>query len=254
VFTGDLIDKWKHSIKVIALVHALQDKANAKGGRVIVLMGNHEAEFLADPMAKKVQDFASELEDEGLNPGKVAACEGDVGQFLCGLPFAARVNDWFFSHAGNTEGRTLSQLTADLQDGVDRERFGTPQLIGDDSVLEARLGDSPWFDREGSSEQEVLTQFADALGVAHMVQGHQPGKVVFADGVQRKSGAMFQRYGLIFLVDAGMSQGVDKSRGAVLWIKTKTSHEAVVVCASGKKTVIWDDHNQPQIGKAAPCD
>lgn len=254
VFTGDLIDKWKHSIKIIALVHALQDKASAKGGQVIVLMGNHEAEFLADPTKKKVQDFATELDDDGFSPEQIAHCQGDLGQFLCGLPFGARVNDWFFSHAGNTQGRQLAQLISDLQDGVDGDGFGTPQLIGEDSVLEARLGDSPWFDREGSSEQQVLTQYADALGVAHLVQGHQPGKVVFADGVQRKSGAMFQRYGLIFLVDVGMSQGVDKSKGAILRIKTTKSSEAVVICASGKKTVIWDDQRKPQIGKAAPCD
>ena len=254
MFTGDLIDKWKYSIKVITLIHALQDKAGAEGGRVIVLMGNHEAEFLADPTEKKVRDFATELDDEGFSPEQVAHCRGDLGQFLCGLPFGARVNDWFFSHAGNTEGRKLSQLISDLQGGVDREGFGTPQLIGNDSILEARLGDRPWFDRDGSSEQEVLTQFADALGVAHLVQGHQPGKVVFADGVQRKSGAMFQRYGLIFLVDAGMSKGVDKSKGAMLRIKTTKFSEVVVICASGKKTKIWDDQSKPQVGKAAPCD
>lgn len=121
-------------------------------------------------------------------------------------------------------------------------------------MLEARLGDSPWFERDGRVGKEVLAAYAGALGVAHMVQGHQPGKVVFADGVQRKSGAMFQRYGLLFLVDAGMSEGVDKSKGAVLRIKTKKAHETVVICASGKKTVIWDDQSKPEIGKAAACD
>lgn len=126
VFTGDLIDKWKHSLKVIALVRSLGDRAGAKGGRVVVLMGNHEAEFLADPTEKKVRDFSSELEDEGLLPAKVAGCEGDLGQFLCGLPFGARVNEWFFSHGGNTDGRKLAQLIAELQEGVDREGFGTP--------------------------------------------------------------------------------------------------------------------------------
>jgi hypothetical protein len=37
-------------------------------------MGNHEAEFLADPADdEKAQEFLKELEKEGLDPKKVAA-------------------------------------------------------------------------------------------------------------------------------------------------------------------------------------
>src|SRR6266566_7143237 len=101
VFSGDLIDKWKHSLQVIALVQSLRSAAAKQGGQVIVLMGNHEAEFLADPTSSKVQEFAFELDDDGLVPADVAACKGDLGQFLCSLPFAARIGDWFVAHGGN---------------------------------------------------------------------------------------------------------------------------------------------------------
>src|SRR5262249_28142254 len=47
VITGDMIDKGKNSIGVIKLVRALQSDAANNGGRVIITMGNHEAEFLA---------------------------------------------------------------------------------------------------------------------------------------------------------------------------------------------------------------
>ena len=30
--------------------------------------------------------------------------------------------------------------------------------------------------------------------------------------------------------------------------------KAVVICAGGKKLMIWDDQSKPKIGKAAPCD
>src|SRR5262245_53073609 len=43
VFTGDMIDKGKRSLDVIALVRTLQVAARAQGGQVVVLMGNHEA-------------------------------------------------------------------------------------------------------------------------------------------------------------------------------------------------------------------
>src|SRR5207245_5149247 len=101
--------------------------------------------------------------------------------------------------------------------------------------------------------RQGLIAYAQAVGVAHIVQGHQPGSVQFADGTKRKSGALFQRYGLIFLVDTGMSQGVDNSQGGVLRIKASGNHRATAICPSGDKTTLWDEDTKPEVGKAAPC-
>jgi hypothetical protein len=250
VFTGDMIDKGTNSLAVIALVRALQSSASAAGGRVFVTMGNHEAEFLATPTEKKVGEFAGELTQANLSPLDVAACHGDLGQFLCTLPFAARVNDWFFSHGGNTAGRTMQTLIGDLQSGVDKDGFGTDQLVGDDSLLEARLGKTPWF---GADASTTLANYAKALGVAHIVEGHQPGKVEFADKVKRGAGEMFQRYGLIFLEDTGMSSGVGDSHGAVLHIAGHGKKSAAAICFDGTTTEIWNEGALAQLGKIAPC-
>ena len=254
VFTGDLIDKGpknnNRALDIITLVRALGDAASQEGGQVVALMGNHEAEFLATPEAKKVSDFVAELRNAHLDEAQVSACGGDLGEFLCSRPFAARINDWFISHAGNTSGRTLDRLVSDLQSAVDREGFGTKELVGDDSILEARLGDSPWFHTKGSTEQEVLKAAASALGVAHIVEGHQPGKVTFADGKTRKEGQMYERFGLIFLADSGMSHGVGKTRGAVLRIRTDRQ-QVVAICRNGDKRTLWDAKANPDVGKAA---
>lgn len=275
VFTGDYIDKGPGTgmaLPVIALVRSLQSEAPKVGGRVIILMGNHEAEFLADPTEKKVSQFAGELEKKGLIPGEVAACEGDLGEFLCSLPFAARVNDWFLSHAGNSNGRTMNQLIDALQKGVDSDKgFGSPVLVGDNSLLEARLGNCPWFERPkpfcdrdcptdcNKDPETTLTTFADALCVnhcvKHIVQGHQPGKVTIADQdgpVKRQKGEMFQMYGLIFLEDTGMSQGIGDSQGAVLRISAG-QEEAIAICYDGKATTIWHKGEKEKSGRIKPC-
>jgi hypothetical protein len=79
---------------------------------VVVLAGNHEAEFLAVPTASKGKEFAAQLKAVGIRPSDVASWRSDIGEFLCSLPFAARVNEWFFSHAGNSGGRSIAQLAA----------------------------------------------------------------------------------------------------------------------------------------------
>ena len=93
----------------------------------MILAGNHEAEFLANPGAPKGQEFAGQLTRERFTPAEVGACKGEFGEFLCSLSFAARVGDWFFSHGGNSGGRTIEQLAADLEGGFEREGFRSPQ-------------------------------------------------------------------------------------------------------------------------------
>jgi hypothetical protein len=261
VFTGDLIDKGPHSAAVIGLVRSLRDAAALHGGQVIALMGNHEAEFLAEPSGKKTKDFADDLRRTGADPKEVAGCDGDIGQFLCSLPFGAKVRDWFFSHGGNTGGRNMAQLASDLQDGVEKEGFGSAQLTGRNSMLEARLGaEGPegrsWFDIGSPKRtgEQLLAGYARALGVAHLVQGHQHQKVLFEDGKERRAGEMFQWRGLLFLIDVGMSEGVGTSQGAVLRIRARSDEgggqEAIAICADGERTSIWDRSHNPKTGRA----
>jgi len=115
----------------------------------------------------------------------------------------------------------------------------------------------PWFDggNKNNNPQTLLQSYVRALGVNHLVQGHQPGKVQFPDGVKRKDYDMFQRYGLLFLIDTGMSEGVggSKTGGGALHITRSTDRTtgrtiqtATVICANGEQEVLWDTRtNQP---------
>lgn len=239
VVTGDVIDKWNQGLKALTLLQALRDSAAAAGGRVVVTLGNHEAEFLADPTASKVEDFAKELKAAGILAEDVAAGRHPLGVYLRGLPAAARVRDWFFCHGGNTAGRTLSRLRADIQSGIDAQGFQTPALQDADSLLEARIDSPAWWERPGDP-QGVLPQYAQALGVRHIVMGHQPGSYTFADGATRGKGVMFQRFGVLFLTDVGMSQGIKYSQGALLRIQTRGAQTtATALYADGKMALLW---------------
>jgi hypothetical protein len=249
VVVGDMIDKWNDSIGVITLLRTLQKDAAAHGGRVIITMGNHEGEFLADPGGAKTSEFSSELTAAGLKPADVGNCIGDIGQFLCALPIAVRVNDWFFSHAGNTDDRTIKQLSADIEAGFAKDGFATKQLVGKNSILEARLnkkgpGGMPWFmDGDSSTDpQKLLAEYAATLGVKHLVQGHQYGDVKFPDKENRKEDHFFQRYGLLFLIDSGMSRGIEDSDsigGALHIVGSGGDQKAVVICPSGDEKTLW---------------
>ncbi len=223
VVVGDLIDKGPDAPDVVRLAITLQASAKAAGGEVIVTMGNHEAEFLADPENSKASGtdgLDPELASIGLNPDATAAGDDDIGRFIRNLPFAARVDDWFFVHAGNTQGATLADLTITLENGVNAMGFGAPVLAATDSLLESRLGSSPpqWWDATGDATT-LLTTWTKALSVSHLVMGHQPGSVGITSGPDRAKDQMASESGgLLFLIDTGLSIDVDGTGGALLHV------------------------------------
>jgi hypothetical protein len=245
VVTGDMIDKWDHGLDVIALMRALAKSAASQGGRVIISAGNHEAEFLADPGGSKTKKFQDELKAALIKPRDVAngTDRQGIGEFLLCLPFASKVNGWFFSHAGSTKGRTLGLLIADVENGFDKDGYTTKVLLGKKGLLEARMK-PPWWEEEGDKPIDSVARllaYADALGVKHIVFGHQPGTYVFNDGSKRTMGTMFQNFsGLVMLIDVGMSRGVDYSKGALLRIERQGGQEsAAVLFPNGSQQPLW---------------
>ena len=236
VFMGDPIDKYSDALGALTLARTLEASAAAAGGRVIVLVGNHEAEFLADPTDTKAEEFASELTSAGLSAADVAAGRVPLGVELRNRPFAARINSFFLAHAGNSGGLTLTQLDQALRSGLDARGFAAPILQDADSLLDARLSPSPWWETSG------FTPASLGAGITHVVLGHQPGKVTFSDGTTRAAGAMYVRLGEFFLVDTGMSRGIGHSSGAVLLLHRTASGttQAQEVSPSGAKTLLWE--------------
>jgi hypothetical protein len=247
VCTGDLIDKHDQSLKVIAFFQALSKAAGQDGGRVVVTMGNHEAEFLGSPGGgRKAKVFLKELKDAGITHEQIAACKDKLGlgAFFQTLPVAVCVNDWFFCHGGNTKGLSRRELADGLRKGIETEGYNAQILSVADSLLQARMHPMAWWEREGETPEQGqarLEALVKALGVNHLVFGHQPGKVEFLDGTKRRKGTLFTKYeGLVFMIDVGMSRGVDDSEGAILRIH-KQGKAATAILPDGSKTRLWEE-------------
>jgi len=257
VCMGDMIDKGRDSVKVLMLMRSLQEAAKNEGGRFIITYGNHEAEFLGSPVldptnnpnkhtfANKLEEFIADLKrtrfnGEAINPDQVVDGKdpAGLGVFLRSLPFAVVVNDWFFSHAGDTGKKRISDLRAEVMQGVNDKTKGydpakTEAIRG---LLDARLadgtvppkeGDPPknWWEEgleQGQTGEDGLLRYPDRLentlrpedySVRHLVMGHQKGRVHFIGEPpknDRRKGQLFEKFnGLIFFIDVGMSRWVE---------------------------------------------
>ncbi len=210
VIVGDMIDKGPASLEVLAFAMALQAAAKNGGGDVVVLLGNHEAEFLGTPMSSKftgpdtIDDELGKLKP-AISPITFASGADLRGAWLRTLPVAAKVDGWFFSHAGHSAGKTLAQIDADVTGALASSAgYTSNAFIGVDSVLEAR----DWY-----TSLSVVDQNLKALGAAHIVFGHDPN----AFGVKGIAYAPPSFLGKLFRIDAGLGSG--DSKGELLRVR-----------------------------------
>ena len=245
IVTGDVIDKGTSALPIIDLFRSLEPEARAAGGAAVVLLGNHEAEFLADPRDSKSSVFQAELASRGLDAGQVAAGAGPYGAWLLTRPVAALIDGWFFCHAGASAPISLSTLdlkfralfdTAVTAEGG-RVGFGMPFLTGNDSLLEA----TEWW-KDGADPRATVDAFLAALPATHVVFGHDPGDLDFPGDLagDRAKGQVASRYeGRLFPIDVGMSYAVGYSDGALLRITPGPPERVAVVTANGESNPVW---------------
>jgi hypothetical protein len=205
VITGDSIDKGPQSLEVLALWMRLQEEAPKQGGRVIVLLGNHEAEMLADPVGDtKTKELDKELTRLGIHVPEFVNGSSEkpfqgislrrYSTFLRSLPVAARVGDWLFCHAGwlpaATQNTSLAAPQARWDALVAREKNTltaatySALLSGDgDEFLERKEypeGTKWWRTPEAFTE---LEHRLDSYGLKGVVFGHSPTAFEISDGI-----------------------------------------------------------------------
>lgn len=231
VVVGDVFDKGPSPLEAIDLLRAVEPEAEAAGGRVVVTLGNHEAEFFDDPLNDKAESSDGvdrEIEARGLTPVGVADGSDPRGAWLRDRPFAARVGRWFFAHAGDTGGHTIAELDAILERGVTAHDYDDPSVVGPGSILESR----GWY----ASDATTASRYAAALGVGHVVFGHQPDAL----GARGEIAVAFD--GALFRIDCGMSPDVDDSEGRMLRIRREAGTGVDVaesLAPDGSAREIW---------------
>jgi hypothetical protein len=234
VIAGDLIDKGAQSLEVIDLVRSLESQATHDGGRVVATMGNHEAEFLLDPnnhkatsTGKDATGIDEELSAQSISPKDLAAgkdAEGR-GKWLASLPLGVRVKKWFFSHGGNTQKLSIKDLDKKLANSLAHNGFGDKDITGADSILEAQS----WYGNP--KDANAGQKEADALGVSHIVFGHDPGAFGEHGAIKQSKNGILVKIDLAMGLHEGSGSGV--SAGALLHVSTKVRDTAEVLDAQG---------------------
>lgn len=204
IVVGDSIDKGDDSVDVLDLWIALSAQAAAAGGRVVHLLGNHEAEFLADPSNRKAKELLKELKAKKISVSDFTDPAGARGRFLRSEPLAARVGRWLFCHAGLLPDGAWADLKSQAAASLGSGDYGNDLLIGDASILEARR----WT--QDPAERAAGEKKLSDNGLYGVVFGHQPKAlgVVGQDAISDD--------GRIIKIDNGMAPEAGSHPGSLL--------------------------------------
>jgi hypothetical protein len=216
IVVGDSIDKGPDSMKVLALWIKLGSQAALSGGRLVVLLGNHEAEFLANPENKKTAVFRAELSKAGITVQDVADGKDSqgFGKFMLGLPLAARVGRFLFAHAGwYPANTTWSNFVNKARVTLSARNYTDDFITGSHSILEEKeeTPGTKWYD-----DKTAVMSLENRIGAIQLygvVFGHQPK----AFGFKGKLGGVDHLH--IIKIDSGMAPDAEDSSGEILRFK-----------------------------------
>ncbi|MEO6788069.1 MAG: metallophosphoesterase [Chthoniobacteraceae bacterium] len=216
IVTGDSIDKGPDSTKILALWIKLMPQAATKGGQLVVLLGNHEAEFLADPQNKKSAIFRAELSKAGIPVQDVADGKDSagLGELMLGMPLAARAGKFLFCHAGWFPADTSwEDFVHKAKATLGARKYGDDFITGPHSILEEKDEKEgvKWYDDKAAVRS--LEDRLAALNLYGVVFGHQPE----AFGFKGTLGGVDHLH--IIKIDSGMAPDAADSPGEILRFK-----------------------------------
>jgi hypothetical protein len=245
VSLGDLLDRGAETRPILDLLMRLQEEARAAGGRLHVLLGNHEAMNLRGDLryvdareyaAYADLESASDRErarssdvcaapcpsfDERFPPGYFGLLAAFApgcryGRWLLGLPVAIRIDDSFYVHgglAGVLSDMTLTELNS-------RYRAALAAVIAgsaDDHPLLSSDGPN-WYRGDALchevTESDVLLPLLQQFGVERLVIGHTPTR-------NARVGTRFD--GRVFKLDTGMNAAAYRGRGSALILSRESA-------------------------------
>ena len=222
VQTGDTTDRGPDSKGVIDLLRQLSTEAQAAGGRVEALLGNHETmNLLGDWRYVSPADLAgfggSEARQSAFGP------EGDYGRWLRARDTVARVGDTIFVHGGVTPtfaSRGIDAINSAVRDAVQAGDRSAP-VLGAEGPL--------WFrGYVQQPEAEACPQLAAALA-------HLDAKRMVVGHTTRRDGRVEVRCGgRLAVIDTGISAHY----GGHLAAWTATDGDASVLYPTGPLDVV----------------
>jgi hypothetical protein len=211
VITGDVFDRGDKVTEILWFLYRLEKEAALAGGKLHLLLGNHEVMVLNGDLRYLHPKYV-EVAEQLNQPFEKLYGKGTVlGDWLRTKPVLVKINNMLFAHGGfhpslAQEKRTLTDINQVFKANLVKEELATPREGWGEFLHKS---DGPiwyrgYFKDNGASPQEIdllLSHFdIDYLVVGHtsqkQVETRHQGKVIAIDSSIKKG-----KYGELLFVD-----------------------------------------------------
>lgn len=184
VVTGDMLDRGPHQVEIVWLLYKLEAEAAHAGGRVHVLLGNHETMVLKGDLRylnPRYPDVAERL--GAASYAELLGPQTVLGHWLRSRPAMLKLGDLLFVHGGVSPELVASPLSLEAINAMVRTSLdvpaarkpapGTPEalVMGTNGPVWYR-GYFPSRDRPPATSQADVDASLARFGVSRILVGH----------------------------------------------------------------------------------
>ncbi|MHC4612158.1 MAG: metallophosphoesterase [Planctomycetota bacterium] len=183
VFNGDVFDRGDRVTESLWLIYRLDREAKQAGGRVHLVLGNHEVMVLRGDLRYVADKYQKLVAPQlGLAYNELFGPESELGRWLRAQNATVKINDLVFIHGGISPevsglGLSLQRINEEIRRGIDADA----DRISSDETLGLLMGSKGplWYrgylmaasGYERATAEAIRTDL-DRLGARRLVVGH----------------------------------------------------------------------------------
>ncbi len=128
VLVGDMVDRGASVTETLWLIRRLEREAQAAGGQVHYVLGNHEAMVMCGDLRYVHPKYLYAAEKYGISYDELHGPSSEIGRWLRSKNAVVRVGDLLFVHAGYSPELDGEQIEQNQLNEMVRSRLGKPRL------------------------------------------------------------------------------------------------------------------------------
>lgn len=179
IITGDLFDRGFHVTECMWLLYKLEAEAEANGGKVHLVIGNHEIFNLTDDWRYAEVKYFNSAHLMGKRMPELYNSKTELGRWLRSKNIIERIGEYAFAHGGISP--EVSSLNLNYQQIND---YGRMEMQGNctSDICETVTGSEGIYWYRGMVKEELSQQQVDDIlndfGVKRIILGHTKGHTI----------------------------------------------------------------------------
>jgi hypothetical protein len=181
IISGDLFDRGFHVTECMWLLYKLESEAEAAGGKVHLIIGNHEMFNMTDDWRYVEVKYFNNAHLMGRRMSELYDSDTELGRWLRSKNLIERIGDYAFTHGGISPQVSALNLTYDQINDFGRMEMDGICVSNDCATVTGSDG-VYWY--RGMADQDLsqvdVDNFVTNFGVERLIIGHTKDNTVRA--------------------------------------------------------------------------